>query len=111
MEVKTRRESGALVAEVEGRIDGATAREFEEVMNAAIGDGDNVVVVDLASLSYISSAGLRAILLTAKGLWKRKAKFSVCALGDSTREVFEIAGFDKIIKIHPSVAEALEATG
>ncbi len=109
MEVKTERKDGALIASVDGRIDGGTAREFEYVMNAAIGEDDRAVVVDLSELSYISSAGLRAVLLVAKGLWKRDAKFSVCSPGQSITEVFEIAGFNEILRIHPSLPEAIAA--
>ena len=109
MDVRTDRRDGALIAEVEGRIDSATARDFEEMMNAAITEQDEAVIVDLARLSYISSAGLRAILLIAKSLWKRKAAFAVCALDDSIAEVFKIAGFDKIIDVRDSVSEALAA--
>ncbi len=109
IEVKTERKNGTLVATVGGRIDSATAHEFEDIMNATIGDGDRAVIVDLGQLSYISSAGLRAILLIAKGLWKRDAKFALCSLGDTIDEVFQIAGFDKIIRIHASLPEAMKA--
>lgn len=108
MNVKTERRGEALVAEVEGRIDGVTAREFEAIMTAAIGDDDRAVVVDCASLSYISSAGLRALLMVAKSQWNRDAAFAVCSLDDPIREVFEISGFDKIIEVHASLADALE---
>lgn len=109
MEVTTDRKDATLIAAVDGRIDSATAREFEEVLSAAIAKDDKAVIVDLGALSYISSAGLRAILLIAKGLWKRDAQFAVCALSESVDETFKLAGFDKIIKIHPSQPEALEA--
>ena len=109
MEVSTERENGTLVARVDGRIDGATARDFEDVMQNAITDDDRAVVVSLEGLSYISSAGLRAILLIAKTLWKRDAAFALCSLDDTVTEVFKIAGFDKIIQIHPTQADAIAA--
>ena len=67
MEVKTKRESGVLIVQVEGRMDGITAREFEDAMKAAISASDHAVIVDLEVLSYISSAGLRAILPDRQG--------------------------------------------
>ena len=60
-----------------------------------------------APLSYISSAGLRAVLVTAKMLWSREAKFVLCSLPAQIRGVFETSGFDKVIALHPSRAEAL----
>ena len=86
----------------DGRIDGANAREFQTALDAAIDDNECAVVLDMERLSYISSAGLRVILLTAKALQGRNRKFAICALSESIREVFEISGFDKIIPIHAS---------
>ena len=56
-------------------------------------------------LTYISSAGLRAILLTAKNLQKRGAGFGICTLAPPIREVFAISGFDKIISTYETKDE------
>ena len=80
-------------------------------MKAAISSDDNTVVMDLEGLSYISSAGLRVILLIAKTLRKRNADLILCSLSDPIREVFEISGFDKIIPVHASREQALAAVG
>ena len=107
MDLKTERQDGVLSAHVGGRIDGTNAREFEEAVRTAIDKSDRAVIMDFENLSYISSAGLRAVLLTAKNLRTQDAKFALCSLSAHIREVFEISGFDKIIAIHPSRAEAL----
>ena len=109
MEIQTERNSGTLIAKAEGRIDGVNARDFEEALKAAISADDNTVVMDLQGLSYISSAGLRVILLIAKTLRKRNAELMLCSLSDPIREVFEISGFDKIIPVHASREQALAA--
>ena len=96
-----------LVVKVEGRVDGANAREFQDELEAAVEETDRVVVLDLGQLSYISSAGLRVILLTVRTLRQQDTKFAVCSLADPIREIFEISGFDKIIPIHASRAEAV----
>ena len=57
MEIKTEREDGILIANVNGRVDSANAREFENVLSSAISDDDTSVVVDFGGLSYISSSG------------------------------------------------------
>ena len=107
MDVTTERQDGVLSAQVGGRIDGSNGAEFEEAIRTAIEESDRAVIMDFEKLVYISSAGLRAILLTAKSLGNRNAKFALCSLSDQIREVFEISGFDKVIAIHPSKAEAL----
>ena len=111
MEINTERTNGVLVAKAWSRIDGANAREFEKAMKAAISESDSAVVIDFGELSYISSAGLRALLVIAKKLQNRDAAFAICSLTDTVRAVFEISGFDKIIAIHSSREEALAAAG
>ena len=105
----TAREGTTMIAMTEGRIDGANAREFQDSLEAAIDPADQAVILDLENLSYISSAGLRVILLAAKTLRKQNATLSVCSLSDPIRQVFEISGFDKIIPIHDTQAEAVKA--
>ena len=107
MDVTTERQDSVLSAQVGGRIDGSNVAEFEEAIRTAIEESDRAVIMDFEKLVYISSAGLRAILLTAKSLGNRNAKFALCSLSDQIREVFETSGFDKVIAIHPSKAEAL----
>ena len=107
MDVTTARQDGMLSAWVGGRIDGSTAAEFEGTVRTAIEESDRAVIMDFGDLTYISSAGLRVILLIAKSLENQNAKFALCSLSDPILEVFEISGFDKIIALHPSKAEAL----
>ncbi len=109
MGVSTERQDNTLIAKTEGRIDGANAREFQDALDAAIDSSERAVVLDLEEVSYISSAGLRVILLTAKSLQKQDAKFAVCSLSESIREIFEISGFDQIIAVHDSRNEAVDA--
>ena len=106
-DVTTERQDGVLSARVGGRIDGSNTAEFEEAIRTAIEENDRAVIMDFEKLVYISSAGLRAILLTAKSLGNRNAKFALCSLSDQIREVFTTSGFDKVIAIHSSKAEAL----
>ena len=107
--ISTVREGGTLVARADGRVDGANAREFQDDLTKAIEADDQAVVLDLENLSYISSAGLRVILMTARKLREQGSKFAVCSLSASIKEVFEISGFDKIISIQDSQAEAIAA--
>ena len=109
MEIGVDRQENTLIASAGGRIDGVNAREFENALRGTINDDDKAVVVDLEGLSYISSAGLRAILLIAKTLSQRGSKFALCSLSEPIREVFEISGFDKIVSIHDTRSEAVQA--
>ena len=109
MEISTENRDGALIAMAVGRIDGANARDFEAAVQAAVRDRQEPVLIDCEELAYISSAGLRAILLIAKSLGKRNVKFALCSLSEPIAEVFQISGFDQIISTHPSQPEAITA--
>lgn len=109
MEISTETRNGALIAKVEGRIDGANARDFESAVQTAARDCEGAVIIDCENLSYISSAGLRAILLIARMLGKRQVKFALCSLSDPIADIFQISGFDQIISTHSSRDEALAA--
>ena len=95
------------VIAVAGRLDGATAMTFEESMSKAVADSGHGVVLDLAHVQYISSAGLRAIMVVAKQLRARQTPFVICELSPNVREVFEISGFDKVLRVAATRAEAL----
>ncbi len=109
MAIKTERDGATLIATAEERVDGVNAREFQNDLEAAVEDTDRTVILDLQQLVYISSAGLRVILLTAKALQRQQANFAVCSLSESVREIFEISGFDKIIPVHGNVTDAISA--
>ena len=109
MDLNIARNGNVLIAEVSGRIDGITAREFEDAVSTAITDEDQSVICDLSAVPYVSSAGLRAVLVIAKRLSKGGTKFSVCGLQEPVAEVFRVSGFDKIVRTHGNREEALSA--
>ena len=109
MDVAMERQDDILSVLVSGRLDGSNVMQFEETVRTAIEESDRAVMMDLEKLSYISSAGLRAVLLIAKNLMGRDARFALCAMSDQIRDVFEVSGFDRFIPIHPSRAEALSS--
>ena len=109
MEISAEREGGAVIARANGRIDSSNSREFHSGLEAAVADEDSAVVLSFEDVSYISSAGMRVILLTAKSLQSSGTKFVLCSMDEPIREVFKISGFDKIIPIHGSQSEALTA--
>jgi len=64
--------------------------------------------VNLEKLDYISSAGLRVLLATAKKLKAIGGELRVCSLNEIVTEVFDISGFDLILTVLPSESEALD---
>jgi anti-sigma B factor antagonist len=97
----------------EGRLDFGAAAAFEKQLHDALagtgGVAPKALIVDGTELEYISSAGLRSILLAARGAQRTGVAFSLCALKPAVREVFDLSGFSRIITVHPDRATALAA--
>ena len=109
MNVMVQRQSGNVALVTHGRVDGANASAFQAALQDAIGDSDEAVVLDLENLTYISSAGLRSILLVARDLQNKGKRFAVCSLTGQVKEVFEVGGFDKFLPIHDTQDAALSS--
>jgi len=108
MAILTRNERGAVVVAVSGRLDAVTAPEFEAALNTSILQGNLRYVVDLDGLEYISSAGLRGILVIAKLLRGKGGLLRFANVRGAVREVFDISGFCSILTIDESVDVALD---
>jgi anti-sigma B factor antagonist len=94
----------------EGRLDFGTTPSFEKQLEQALAGtsaAPAAVIVDCAGLDYVSSAGLRAFLVTARASQRAGVRFSLCALKPAVRDVFDLSGFSRIIAVHPDRATAL----
>jgi anti-sigma B factor antagonist len=96
------------VVSFEGNLDTNTASEAEERLGELASEGSGKILVDFADLDYISSAGLRVLLATAKKLRGAGGNLRLCRLNEMVSEVFEISGFSTIFAVFPTEAEALE---
>ena len=107
MEINTNEEKNALIVSIKGRLDAASSPEFEKEMKTFIAAGSNVFIIDLGELEYVSSAGLRSILVIARTLKAKEGQLLLAALKDVVKEVFDISGFGSIIPIYGSLDSAL----
>ncbi len=109
MNIETFKESATTVVKVTGRLDAVTSSEYEQKFNALISDGETIFVVDLEKLDYISSAGLRALLATAKRIKGKSGQLFLANIAGPVKEVFNISGFGSIFPVYESVDCALNA--
>ncbi|MFH1078667.1 MAG: STAS domain-containing protein [Pseudomonadota bacterium] len=107
MEIHVLKEKDAVVVKVKGRIDAVTAPEFEKYLADLMAVGEKMFLLNFSGLEYISSAGLRSILVTAKHLKAKEGKLFFAELQSSVKDVFKISGFGSLFKIYDSEAEAL----
>ena len=95
-----------------GRVDTATAKAFEAALLEAVGGGARRLVLDFGALDYISSAGLRVVLLGGKRLKEANGSLALCGLKPTIRDVFEISGFLALFRVaddRPAAIAALAA--
>ncbi len=96
-----------LVVKVDGRMDAVSAPEFEKFCQDWIQKGEPTLVVDLEGLEYISSAGLRSILVVGKKLKSIGGSLSFCSLTPTVAHVFTISSFGSMFAVHDSLDKAL----
>lgn len=106
MELTTERHKDVLTVGVAGRVDGSDATAFAEALQDAVVPTDRAVIMDFGELAYINSAGLDAVVVTAKSLRGQDARLALCGLSEPIRNLFRISGLDKFLPIHDSRAEA-----
>ncbi|MBN2017905.1 MAG: STAS domain-containing protein [Candidatus Cloacimonetes bacterium] len=108
MEIKQDKHEDIAVIDLIGRLDANTSGELESVLIPMIDRGEKKIVLDFSSLEYISSAGLRLLLLAAKKLRNNKGEIVLSSMKDFIKEIFEISGFTPIFTIVDTKEEALE---
>jgi len=106
MQVTEQVQDGVRIVRPEGRLDTNTAPDFERHLTDRLEAEVVPLVLDLSALDYISSAGLRVVLLVAKQMKTRNAKMALCALKGNVREVFDISGFLQILQVYDTLDQA-----
>ena len=112
MELAQSRVEDVSVVAVSGRIDHANADAFkaglEPFVKACRAGGDRLLL-DLAGLQYVSSAGLRVLMLAAREVRQNQGAIALCELQPVVKEIFEISRFNVVFRIFPDRRAALDA--
>jgi len=112
MQLDARRFGEVLVWTPSGRIDQSSADTFRTAVAGGISrctEGGDRVVLDLRRVEYISSAGLRVLMLLAKQAKSQGGIFAVAGPQPLVMEIFEISKFTLVFRIFPSTRDALVA--
>ena len=89
--------NGTLTIAVEGSIDTLTASDFEAKVLKAL-EGVKKLILDFAKVEYVSSAGLRTIILLNEKM-EEKEGMTIKNINDEVRDVFEMTGFDELLNL------------
>lgn len=108
MEITERKAGDVCVVGLSGRLDSGTAEAFGQRLHQLIDRGERRLVIDGGTLEYISSAGLRVLLVSAKRLKAVDGKIVLSSLKPHIVEVFEIAGFKSIFPIYGNAEQATQ---
>jgi len=111
MDVSTQVDGRTAIVRPVGRIDGTTTARLEQAITTLVSAGNARLVLDLQQVDYISSAGLRTILMAAKRAKTAAGGLVMFGLQPSVEEVMTTSGFATIVAIVDSEADARRELG
>ena len=108
MELSIDKQNQTAIVAASGRLDAAGAPQLETRCKALILEGAKRLLLDLAKVEYVSSAGLRSLLVLAKAVKSAGGALALCSLVPAVRDVMTISGFDNILPLAAYRAAALD---
>jgi anti-anti-sigma factor len=100
MEVIEQVAGSVTILEPRGRIDSVTAKDFGECLAKLLKAGREQIVIDFHSITYISSAGFRQLLIAKKSTQERNGKLALCGIAGEVKRLFEIGAFGELLPIY-----------
>lgn len=88
------------------RVDSTNSSDVEAAVRKAVDDGHAALLIDMMDLAYISSAGLRVVLMAAQLMSKKNGRLALFGLNDNVRQVFEVSGFLKMLQVFATKDQA-----
>ena len=108
MELIEKNTEKCMIIGIKGRLDTINYGIMEKRLIELLDQGVTKILVNCAQMDYISSSGLRIMLMALKRITMVKGKFVLCSLQENIREIFEISGFTTIFEIYANEEDALK---
>ncbi len=96
-----------VVLKVIGRMDAGNAQAFEEACTSWVNRGSKILIIDMSELAYVSSMGLRSLVMVGKLLQTKGGTLRLSALTGLVKQVFEITRLSSVFPMHDTVDAAL----
>jgi anti-sigma B factor antagonist len=109
MEISEERQGEVCILCPVGRIDNETGTVFQSRLLARLDSDCADLLIDLAAVDYMSSAGLRALMMGAKKAKAKGGRIAVTALAPVVKEIFAIARFSFVVPVFETRSAALSA--
>ncbi len=107
--ITTRQEAGILVCELSGRLDATSSEAAATELLALVAAGNAKLLLNLKTLDYVSSIGLRVFVRVAKATHAAGGALKLCSPTSSVAKVLEISGMDNLLDLHTEESAALAA--
>jgi anti-anti-sigma factor len=110
LQIAARQLADTVIAAPAGRIDHQSAKQFEAALMPLVADAaarHGSLVLDLSGIDYISSVGLRVLMVAAKQMREQRAQLVVAALQGVVAEIFAISRFDRVLTVTKTLDDAL----
>lgn len=107
MEITERIEQETTIAALSGKMDAESAAVFNQWFADRRTAGRSRFILDFGGISYLSSAGLRAVLSAYRSLEHQQGLLAICGLHGVARQVFQVTGLLGVMPVYPDVAAAL----
>jgi len=107
MDITMKDDNDIKIVMFEGELDSNSAQQAESQLVQLLNSGVSKLVINFENLDFISSAGLRVLLATAKQLKVKNGALRICNLNETVNDVFEVSGFSSILKVLRSEVEAV----
>jgi anti-anti-sigma factor len=109
MEIQKEQVGEVLVVTANGRLDSTHTGAFAKQVGELISGTNPKILIDFTGIDFVTSAGLRALLLLVKKANAIGSVFALCSVSDQVRQVLDISGFTAMFSIHSGRAEGLAA--
>lgn len=109
MELTITNKDGSTIIKLSGSLDGTTVNEAQEKILPLISGSDGSMVLNMEECNYVSSAGLRLLLMAAKQLSTKNGVLALSGLSAEIQDVMEMTGFSNFFQSFDTVDSALEA--
>ena len=111
MNITEEKRDDKLIVNLSGRLDAKTSKEAEKKLLSFVADGETKLLLDCGSLEYISSAGIRVVLMLVKKLKQAGGRLVFASLQNTVKEVFDLTNLTPLLEICGSRDEGLESFG
>lgn len=89
------------IVELKGELDTAAVENFKAKIDPIMADAGKQIIIDFTDLEYISSAGMRVLLLLNKNATEKGGSMTIVGMKEDILQIFQMVGFDNMFTINP----------